>query len=328
MAGTQEEDGGGTQKEMEPRAFDGELKPEYKNGSIVKSGEQYGHLRGMNTPEVQFHPLRLTVTQQYRAFYYIPLREAYHELYRTEAETETEQPGLREELNRQYDRFRRMFRELNHKDNAKFLLMDAGGREMLSLERSIRGKIQKADIFTVPVSFNANEVKHADTAQEALAASLNKFGEVNLEYMESLSDIGRRELLEQLESRIFYNPMMKRYEIRDRFIAGNVIAKTEWIEKHLKEYPDDKESGRSLEALKDAAPEPIGFELLDFNLGERWIPTSVYEEFAEYLFGVKTRISYTESIDEFGITLEGSNANITDKYFVKGEKGDITGMTC
>ena len=307
-------------KEMEPRAFDGELKPEYKNGSIVKSGEQYGHLRGMNTPEVQFHPLRLTVTQQYRASYYIPLREAYHELYRTEAETETEQPGLREELNRQYDRFRRMFRELNHKDNAKFLLMDAGGREMLSLERSIRGKILKADIFTVPVSFNANEVKHADTAQEALAASLNKFGEVNLEYMESLSDIGKRELLEQLESRIFYNPMMKRYEIRDRFIAGNVIAKAEWIEKHLKEYPDDKESGRSLEALKDAAPEPIGFELLDFNLGERWIPTSVYEEFAEYLFGVKTRISYTESIDEFGITLEGSNANITDKYFVKGEK--------
>jgi len=80
---------------------------------------------------------------------------------------------------------------------------------MLSLERSIRGKIQKADIFTVPVSFNANEVKHADTAQEALAASLNKFGEVNLEYMESLSDIGRRELLEQLESRIFYNPMTR-----------------------------------------------------------------------------------------------------------------------
>lgn len=84
--------------------------------------------------------------------------------------------------------------------------------------------------------------------------------------------------------------------------------------------PDDKESGRSLEALKDATPEPIGFELLDFNLGERWIPTSVYEEFAEYIFGVKTRISYTDSIDEFGIILEGSNANITDKYFVKGEK--------
>ena len=307
-------------KEMEPRPFTGEIRPEYKNGSLVKAGEQYGYLQGLGTPEVQFHPLRLTVTQQYRAAYYIPLREAYHNLYNAEAETETEQPELREELNRQYDRFQRMFRELNGKDNAKFLLLDAGGREMLSLERSVNGKIQKADIFTVPVSFNANEVTHVDTPQEALAASLNKFGEVNLEYMENLSDIGRQELLEQLEERIFYNPMMKSHEIKDRFIAGNVIAKAEWIENHLRDYPDDGASRKSLEALRKAIPEPISFEQLDFNLGERWIPMSVYEEFAGYLFETKAHIHYTESIDEFSVSFESTNANITDRYYVKGEK--------
>ena len=140
----------------------------------MKSGEQYGYLRGLGTPDIQFHPLKLTVTQQYRAAYYIPLREAYHNLYNAEAETETEQPELREELVKQYDRFYRMLRELNGKDNAKFLLMDAGGREMLSLERSINGKIEKADIFTVPVSFNTNEVKHVDTPQEALAAAFTR----------------------------------------------------------------------------------------------------------------------------------------------------------
>ena len=307
-------------KETEPRPFTGEIRPEYKNGSLVKAGEQYGYLQGLGTPEVQFHPLRLTVTQQYRAAYYIPLREAYHNLYNAEAETETEQPELREELNRQYDRFHRMFRELNGKDNAKFLLMDAGGREMLSLERSVNGKIQKADIFTVPVSFNANEVTHVDTPQEALAASLNKFGEVNLEYMENLCDIGRQELLEQLEERIFYNPMMKNHEIKDRFIAGNVIAKAEWIENYLKDHPDDDAGKKSLEALRKAIPEPISFEQLDFNLGERWIPMSVYEEFAGYLFETKARIHYTESIDEFSVSFESSNANITDRYYVKGEK--------
>ena len=307
-------------KETEPRPFTGEIRPEYKNGSLVKAGEQYGYLQGLGTPEVQFHPLRLTVTQQYRAAYYIPLREAYHNLYNAEAETETEQPELREELNRQYDRFQRMFRELNGKDNAKFLLLDAGGREMLSLERSVNGKIQKADIFTVPVSFNANEVTHVDTPQEALAASLNKFGEVNLEYMENLCDIGRQELLEQLEERIFYNPMMKSHEIKDRFIAGNVIAKAEWIENHLRDYPDDGASRKSLEALRKAIPEPISFEQLDFNLGERWIPMSVYEEFAGYLFETKAHIHYTESIDEFSVSFESTNANITDRYYVKGEK--------
>lgn len=307
-------------KEMEPRPFTGKIRPEYKNGSIVKSGEQYGYLRGLGTPDIQFHPLKLTVTQQYRAAYYIPLREAYHNLYNAEAETETEQPELREELNRQYDRFYRMFREMNGKDNAKFLLMDAGGREMLSLERSINGKIQKADIFTVPVSFNTNEVKHVDTPQEALAASLNKFGEVNLEYMENLSEIDSQELLKQLDNRIFYNPMIKNYEIKDRFIAGNVVAKAEWIENYLKDYPDDEASEKSLKALQEAIPEPISFDLLDFNLGERWIPMSVYEEFAGYLFETKAHIHYTESIDEFSVNFEGTNANITDKYFVKGEK--------
>lgn len=102
-------------KEMEPRPFTGEIRPEYKNGSIVKSGEQYGYLRGVGTPEVQFHPLKLTVTQQYRAAYYIPLREAYHNLYNKEAETETEQPELREKLVKRYDSFYRMFRELNER---------------------------------------------------------------------------------------------------------------------------------------------------------------------------------------------------------------------
>ena len=307
-------------KEMEPRPFTGEIRPEYKNGSIVKSGEQYGYLRGLGTPEVQFHPLKLTVTQQYRAAYYIPLREAYHNLYNKEAETETEQPELREELVKRYDSFYRMFRELNGKDNAKFLLMDAGGREILSLERSVNGKIQKADIFSVPVSFNANEVTHVDTPQEALAASLNKFGEVNLEYMENLSETGRQELLTQLDNRIFYNPMMKNYEIKDRFIAGNVVAKVEWIENYLKDYPGDDASKKSLEALRKAIPEPISFELLDFNLGERWIPMSVYEEFAGYLFETKAHIHYTESIDEFSVNFESTNANITDRYYVKGEK--------
>ena len=307
-------------KEMEPRPFTGEIRTEYKNGSIVKQGEQYGYLRGLGTSDVQFHPLKLTVTQQYRAAYYIPLREAYHNLYNAEAETETEQPELREELGRQYDRFFRMFREVNSKDNAQFILMDAGGREMLSLEHAVGGKMRKADIFTVPVSFNPDEARHVDTAQEALAASINKFGEVNLDYMVDLSDIDRQELLNQLRNRIFYNPMMKNYEIKDRFIAGNVVAKAEWIENYLKDYPDDEASRVSLKALQDAVPEPVSFELLDFNLGERWIPTSVYEEFAGYLFETGAHIHYTETIDEFSVSFEGTNANITDKYYVKAEK--------
>lgn len=138
--------------------------------------------------------------------------------------------------------------------------------------------------------------------------------------MENFSEIGRQELLRQLDNRIFYNPMMKNYEIKGRFIAGNVVAKVEWIENYLKDYPEDEASKKSLEVLRTAVPEPISFELLNFDLGERWIPMSVYEEFAGYLFETKAHIHYTESIDEFSVNFESSNANITDKYYVKGEK--------
>lgn len=66
--------------------------------------------------------------------------------------------------------------------------------------------------------------------------------------------------------------MMKNYEIKDRFIAGNVVAKVEWIENYLKDYPDDDASKKSLEALQKAIPEPISFELLDFNLEKGGYP--------------------------------------------------------
>lgn len=166
--------------------------------------------------------------QQYRAEAYIPLRDTYQQLYRLEARNEKEYKGLRKKLNALYHRFATTIGDLNSKENAKFILMDATGREILSLERFDKnGRKTKADIFDVPVSYNINEATHVDTAHEALLASLNKLGKVDLKYMADLSDIGEQELITELEGRIFYNPMVKKYEISDRFIAGNVVSKAE-----------------------------------------------------------------------------------------------------
>ena len=65
------------------------------------------------------------------------------------------------------------------------------------------------------------------SAAEALAASLNKFGQVEFSYMESLASRSRQELIDELGDLIFYNPMVKGYEIRERLAAGNVVAKAE-----------------------------------------------------------------------------------------------------
>ncbi|MBJ2161913.1 MAG: DNA methylase, partial [Muribaculaceae bacterium] len=137
-----------------------------------------------------------------------------------------------------------------------------------ALERGENGRFVKADIFDHPVSFAIDEVTSVDTPMEGLSASLNKYGEVNLEYMSGLVDMDKDTLVDNLEGHIYYNPLVENYEIKDRFIAGNVVAKANdvraWIdreEERIKNFPgyDGVEpyialSKDSLKALEEARP--------------------------------------------------------------------------
>ena len=58
---------------------------------------------------------------------------------------------------------------------------------------------------------------------------------------------------------------------------------------------------QALEALKDAEPQRIAFEDLDFNFGERWIPTGVYAAYMSRLFDTEVKIAYSASMDEFSV---------------------------
>ena len=310
----------------DPRPFTGTMLPHYKERSLVLFEGQVGRLGGLTRQGCTFHPEELGTLSRYRAERYIPLRDTYQLLYRLEMQNEIEYKGLRRKLNGCYENFTALLGDLNKKENAAFVLNDPGGREVLGLERFVEGRKQLSDILRRPVSFDPNEIKHVDTAAEALAASLNKFGRVEFSYMESLASRSRQELIDELGDRIFYNPMVKGYEIRERLAAGNVVAKAEWIEDYLKENPDDDASRRSLALLREAAPKRIEFEELDFNLGERWIPTDIYEGFCEHFFQVPVSVSYSAKMDAFGIENHGYSPLISQKYVVKGDFEVYDGM--
>ena len=211
----------------DPRPFTGTMLPHYKERSLVLFEGQVGRLGGLTRQGCTFHPEELGTLSRYRAERYIPLRDTYQLLYRLEMQNEIEYKGLRRKLNGCYENFTALLGDLNKKENAAFILNDPGGREVLGLERFVEGRKQLSDILRRPVSFDPNEIKHVDTAAEALAASLNKFGRVEFPYMESLASRSRQELIDELGDRIFYNPMVKGYEIRERLAAGNVVAKAE-----------------------------------------------------------------------------------------------------
>lgn len=316
-----------TAEDMLPRSFSQSLEPHHREGSLVQENSlQVGYLKDITRYGATFHPLDLPKEQKEKAQLYISIRDSYQRLYTYEAEKHEENKEHRTSLNASYDEFVKHFGFLNSKSNAKLILMDASGRDVLSLERAEDGRFVKADIFDHPVAFSKNELTHVDTPEEALSASLNKFGEVRLDYMQTLCDHSREELIAGLKGRIFFNPLVDNYEIRDRFVAGNVVEKASQVEKWMEENPHGDREKEALDVLKGAIPRPITFDELDFNLGERWIPTGIYTAYAGYLFDTQISIAYSESMDEYSVSCGSKNAKILDQYAIKGHYRTYDGI--
>ena len=262
----------------------------------------------------------LPLAQLTRLRAYIEIRESYHRLYDYEATNHAEDKEEREKLNRLYDAYVARWGELNKKANTDIIKMDATGMEMLFLERSFDGHFVKADIFDHPTAFSSAELSIASDPLEALGASLNKYGSVELSYMASLlPEMEESDIISALEGRIYFNPEIGGYEVADKFISGNVIEKADRLASWLLDHPDHEEGKQSLAALMAARPTPIPFADLDFNLGERWIPAAVYGEFASDFFGTDIRVAYHANMDEYTITCDRKNGNIWHKYAVQGE---------
>ena len=326
--------------DMSPRPFSEDIQFFHHNGSMVVQDGLVGFLSEVRKNGATFNPLSLKLEQAKRAMLYVTMSETYQQLYNYEAETHEPSEHLREHLNQYYDEFVEKYGYLNEKQNVKFILMDANGRDALALERGENGQFVKADIFDHPVSFAIDEVTSVDTPLEALTASLNKYGEVNLEYMSSLVDMNEDAITESLEGHIFYNPLVENYEIKDRFIAGNVVAKANdvraWIdreEERIKDFPgyDGVEpfialSKDSLKALEEARPRRIEFDELDFNFGERWIPTGIYSAYMSYLFHTDVKIAYSSSMDEYSAEASRKNMTIWEEFCVRGYYRTYDGM--
>ncbi len=303
------------------------LPKHYKEGSLVTNEDnRIGYLRDITGFRPMFHPLSLTVAQGKRASLYIEIRDTYHHLYLNEADTLRENPALRQIINHLYDDFTEKYGNLNDAKNLDLIKMDAGGREILSLERYREGKAVKADIFEHPVAFNNREITHTDNARDALAASLNKHGAVNLEYMASLTGGTEESLLAGLKGRVYFNPLVGVYEVADKFIAGNVVSKADEVQQFIDRHPDHEAAKESLAALQEATPKPIAFDELDFNFGERWLPTGIYAAYASYLFETDVKVTYASSRDEFSLNAYSRNANITEKYGVRSENRLFDGI--
>lgn len=316
-----------------PRVLTQKLQPHYKEGTLVDEysleyGNQVGVLKNLTSYGAVFSPLDLPLLLKEKAQAYIHVRDTYEKLYAYEAERQEENATLRSNLNTYYDEFVMRYGVLNAPQNVGLVLMDAGGRNLLAIEREEGGQLVKSDIFEHPVSFSVQQTEHTDTPEEALSLSLNRYGSVELGYMQELTGSSEEELLTALKGRVFFNPLVGGYEIKDRFVAGNVIAKIEDIRQWQQVHTEvDSRVDEALAALEEAVPEQIPFDDLDFNFGERWIPTGVFAAYMSHLYETEVKIAYSPSLDEFSVSNTCTNVKIYEEFCVKGYYRSYDGMS-
>ena len=311
------------------RAYTEKLEDWMKSGTLVMFEGQIGTVVFRKSSHyadvaVDFVPVDEGKVNMERAADYFPVREAYFLLSVRERDLQTEQTAIRERLNTLYDAFVAKWGFFHENDNKEFIMLDSLGVEVFTIEMQLGGDIVKADIMREPVAFTKIATDRILQPSEALASSLNFYGKVDMDYIMRSTGLSDEDVIAALQGEIFYNPVTDEWEHKGKFIAGNVIAKcTEFVSC----IPDLSERQQqwteiSVKALENATPEPIPYEELDINMGERWIDPQLYADFAAELFGVEAEVMYFDVNDTYVVRLKGYSPAAYNTYSVRNFNGE------
>lgn len=311
------------------RAYTENMETWMKNGAMVVFEGQVGTLRFRKSSRytetaVDFVPVDEGKVNTDRAADYFPIRKVYFELSGREREEQKECSELRKQLNTLYDAFIAKWGFFHDNDNKEFILLDSLGTEVFTIEMQVGRDIFKADVMREPVAFKKIDTAVTLSPVEALASSLNFYGKVDMGYMAQATNKEEEEIIEALQGEIFYNPANGEWEHKGKFLSGNIIAKQEETLSFLPNLAGkEKEwAEASAKALENTIPEPIPYEELDINMGERWIDTKLYADFASDLFGVGADVMYFDVNDTYLIRLQGYSPVAYNTYSVRNYNGE------
>lgn len=209
-------------------------------------------------------------------------------------------------LNETYDSFVDKYGYLSDKNNSSLFSGDDYASLLLSIENEKDGKISKGDIFYRP-TVRKKEVLIVQTPLEALNHSLSKKGTVDIDYMLSIYETTKEQLLSDLDNAIFALP--NGYETKEEYLSGDVKTKLTQAKQWATENPIYQ---KHVQALEEVQPKDLGVGDIHVELGARWIPEEIYSQF------IMDELDIPQREFRWGdISLNYSGA--TDTYYIKGK---------
>ena len=162
----------------------------------------------------------------------------------------------------------------------------------------------KADIFTRRVLQPQARPTSAATAKDALVASLNERGAVDMDYMISLYGKDAATIAAELGELVFVDPKAGWVQA-DEYLSGNVKAKLAEAREAAKADPQLERNVSALEAVQPKDVPPLEIAV---RLGSPWVPGTDIAEFGQSLIGGTARASFVPAVARWGFEVTNANA--------------------
>jgi N12 class adenine-specific DNA methylase/predicted RNA methylase len=258
----------------------------------------------------------------------IGVRDALRSLMRqelTQIEDNASLAHLRDVLNRKYNGFVQTHGYINAQANRRAFAEDPDLPLLESLEPDYDpgisrdaakrkeiayrpSKAGKAAIFKKRVLAPYTHVTSVDNPQDALAASLNERGAVDLAYMEEITGTNQETLLRELAGLVYRNPETDLHETADEYLTGNVKAKLATAKEAVK---TDKRLEENVAALEKVQPADVTASDISVKLGATWVPSDVVRDFSKELLGVDVTVAYIKAAGKWSFHAKGSGTAFT-----------------
>jgi len=246
--------------------------------------------------------------------------------------------ALRTKLNEQYDAYRDAHGLINDPSTLRVFDDDPDFPLLASLEhgytpgigpaaaktmgiKPTKSTAKKGPIFTQRVVAARQTVQKVETPADALAVSMAERGKLDAAYIGKLLGMEPDAVLKELSTGdkplLFRDPLTDEYVLRDAYLSGNVRAK----------LAQAREAGMfaNVTELEAVQPEDVGSHEITARLGSPWVPTDVYRDFAQSLYGedAKAQVFYLPTNSSFQVVVYGgSDVAMTNTWGTNSYHGD------
>lgn len=262
----------------------------YKSEEASKRGKYKGLFK-----KTVFYESPLSAKDISRIKGMVDLRETYQaliEIQRHQDYSRTDFQALLSKLNRDYDRFIGQFGYLNASVNRNLFDSDDKYSLLASLEdeyidsKDQKVKYKKSLAFEKALVRPERVITRVSTALDALNSSLSDGRGVDLDYMVSIyPEHSQADILDELGDQVLMDPEgylrgERKYLSKNQFLSGDILNKIELVQLLVEENNQEYDWNHALDLLESVRPPRIHLADIEFKIGSRWIPQSVYGKFA------------------------------------------------